>query len=97
MKKKSMSKTERLYVKVTSDFDATGFMQPRAITWEDGRIFTVDKVKDFRPAAAMGSDQSGDCYTVMIHGAEKLLYFERTDPLFAGRVGRWYVMRPISC
>ena len=28
---------QRVYVKVTSEFDATGYMQPRAITWADGR------------------------------------------------------------
>lgn len=27
---------QRVYVKVTSEFDATGYMQPRAITWADG-------------------------------------------------------------
>ena len=29
----------RTYVKVNSDFDATGYMQPRSITWQDGRTF----------------------------------------------------------
>ena len=28
-------KTERVYVKVTSDFDATGYMLPRTIIWHD--------------------------------------------------------------
>ena len=32
-------KTEKVYVKVTSDFDATGYMQPRQITWGDGRTY----------------------------------------------------------
>ena len=39
---------QRVYVKVTSEFDATGYMQPRAITWADGRTFAIDAVRDFR-------------------------------------------------
>ena len=30
---------ERVYVKVSSDFDSTGYMQPTSITWSDGRSF----------------------------------------------------------
>ena len=44
---------ERIYVNVNSDFDSTGYMQPRSITWADGRTFKIDKVKDFRPASSM--------------------------------------------
>ena len=29
--------TERVYVKVTAEFDSTGYMQPMSITWSDGR------------------------------------------------------------
>ena len=82
-------KTEKVYVKVTSDFDATGYMQPRSITWGDGRTFTIDEVRDFRPADCTAS--GGDCYTVIIRGEERHLFFERTDPLFASRVGRWFI------
>ena len=38
---------ERVYVKVNSDFDSTGYMQPRSITWKDGRVFNIEAVKDF--------------------------------------------------
>lgn len=82
---------QKIYVKVTSDFDATGYMQPRAITWGDGRMFIIDAVRDFRPAGALDSSYSGDCYTVLIGGRERHLFFERVDPLFSGRVGRWFV------
>ena len=27
----------------------TGYMQPRVITWNDGRTFRIDKVKDLWP------------------------------------------------
>lgn len=93
MKTTIIPKTEKIYVKVNSDFDSTGYMQPRMITWEDGRVFKIERVKDFRPAGSMASCQNSDCYTVIINGEEKHLFFERTDPLFASRVGRWFVER----
>lgn len=87
-----MKKTsEKIYVKVCADFDSTGYLLPRSIIWSDGRIFTIDEVRDFRPASSFGEDRIGDCYTVVIHGEEKHLFFEKTGELFAARVGRWFV------
>lgn len=37
--------TERIYVSVSSIFDATGYMQPTAITWADGRTFPIESVR----------------------------------------------------
>lgn len=85
------SSTERIYVKVNSDFDNTGHMQPRSITWDDGRTFLIESVRDFRPADLDGQNKSGDCYIVLIRGQEKHLFFERTDPRFTDRIGRWFV------
>lgn len=94
MKRNITPKTERIYVKVNSDFDSTGYMQPKTITWDDGRIFPIEQVKDFRPAdLSTHMGRTGDCYTVVIHGQEKHLFFERTDPLFSARFGRWFVER----
>jgi hypothetical protein len=82
---------ERVYVKVNSDFDATGYMQPRSITWADGRTFQIEAVKDYRPAACYRQGAEGSCYTVMIKGQERHLFFEWTNSSFASRVARWYV------
>ena len=82
---------KKVYIHVDASFDNTGFMHPRSITWPDGRVFAVDSVKDFRPASTVGVSLSGDCYTVMIRGQEKHLFFERSDPLFPSRIGRWFV------
>lgn len=82
---------ERIYVKVTSYCDTTGYVQPVSLTWEDGRIFPVDCVLDFRPAGTAGNDIYGDCYTVIIKGEEKYLFYERIDSRFSGRFGRWFV------
>ncbi len=87
---------EKVYVKVNSDFDSTGYMLPRTITWADGRTFKIDKVKDFRPASTLAKGHSGDCYTVVIHGEERFLFFEQTDDLFASCVGRWFVERTLA-
>ena len=82
---------ERVYVKVTSDFDSTGSVTPRAITWKDGRVFRIDAVRDFRPASTMRVGASGDCYTVVIKGQDRYLFFEEANPHFSGRPGRWFV------
>ena len=87
---------ERIYVKVASEFDATGYMLPTAITWADGRTFPIETVRDFRPAGAADNSANGDCYTVLIQGKERHLFFEHIDPRFTGRLGRWYVEKPLQ-
>lgn len=83
----------RTYVKVSTIFDTTGFMLPSAITWRDGRVFKIDSVRDFRPACTIKRGMSGDCYTVIINGEERLLFFERIGEFFPSRFGRWFVER----
>ncbi len=84
---------ERIYVKVNSDFDATGSVTPRSIIWRDGRVFHIDAVRDFRPASTLSPGHPGDCYTVVIQGEEKYLFFQRTDLKERSRLGRWWVER----
>ena len=81
----------KVYVKVNSDFDSTGYMQPRSITWKDGRVFSIEAVKDFRPASSIEHSLPGDCYTVVIKGEMKRLFFERSQDCFASHFGRWFV------
>ena len=88
---------ERVYViKVNSDFDATGYIQPRSITWADGRTFAIEAVKDFRPASCYRKGAEGVCYTVTIRGEEKRLFLEWMTSTFASRVARWYVETVVS-
>ncbi len=82
---------ERVYVKVNSDFDSTGYMQPKTIIWQDGRVFQIEAVKDFRPASSIERSLPGDCYTVIIKGEIKHLFFERSQDRFASHFGRWFV------
>ena len=52
--------TRKVFVKVNSDFDTTGYMQPRSITWLDGRSFPIDAVRDCRPVS---DHPERSCYT----------------------------------
>ena len=89
--KQPVVRMQKVYVKVTSDFDATGFMQTRSITWKDGRTFAIEAVKDFRPASSIEKKLPGDCFTVIIKGEIRHLFFERTEDHFASHFGRWFV------
>ncbi len=88
--RRERSFSKKIYVKVTSTIDNTGYMRPLAITWEDGRTFRIQEIRDFRPASTI-ADLPGDCYTVLINGQEKHLFFERMPACFPGHFGRWYV------
>ena len=93
MKPQAYQAPTRVYVKVNSDFDATGAVTPKAIIWADGRVFRIDSIRDFRPAASLEEGRRGDCYTVIIQGEEKRLFFERSSLPGGGRLGRWWVER----
>ena len=86
-----LGKAEKVYVKVNSDFDSTGYVQPKSITRTDGRTFIIEKIKDYRPASTLRPGFAGACCTVMIKGEEKHLFFEWTDSAFSSRVGRWFM------
>ena len=95
MKKRThQPRTVRIYVKVISSFDKTGYMQPQSIIWEDGRVFPIDAVTDFRPASMVHAGQLGDCYTVLIKGEPKYLFFQRGNIMNRTCVGRWWVEVP---
>lgn len=81
----------RIYVKVNSTFDATGRVQPTDIIWKDGRVFHIDRVRDYRPASTLGRGCSGDCFTVIIKGEARQLFFERNETTRDSRLGRWWV------
>ena len=82
---------DRIYLNVISDFDRTGFMRPRAITWEDGRKFKIEEIRAHCPASAIRKGMQGNCYMVVIKGQVRHLFFERTGSQFPHLVGRWFV------
>ena len=89
-----VTQPERIYVEVTSHIDIYGGINPTAIIWADGRVFPIDAVRDHRPTYMASCVQKSDCFTVIIKGKEKHLYYERCGDQFASRFGRWYVERP---
>ena len=68
--------TNRINVSVTVRFDPDGRMFPLSITWEDGRVFPVDRVLDVRRAASLKAGGQGIRYPCRIAGHERYLFFE---------------------
>jgi hypothetical protein len=83
----------KTYVRVDVVFDEDGRMLPRALVWEDGHRYEIDKVKLIRPAAAERAGSGGDRYTIVVEGKEKYLFFERSTELMGNQLGRWFVER----
>lgn len=83
----------KVYVPVEVAFESDGKMLPRAIIWEDGRKYTIDKIIDARPAVAMKAGCRGYRYTIWIQGRQSYLFFERYDSVFDCHVGHWFVER----
>lgn len=86
-------KPTKVYVEVKVTFTPEGQMRPRAIRWEDDKLFKIDRIKEIKQAAAMKCGGQGDRYTVYINGQETYLFFERTASLTGDNIGRWFVER----
>ena len=74
---------ERVYVKVSSDFDSTGSMQPTSITWSDGRTFPIETVRDFRPAGTADNGYSVTASPYSFRGRRSTI-LEHLDSRFNG-------------
>lgn len=72
----------KVYVEVTARFDTDGNITPLSVTWEDGTVYTIDKVLDKRRAASLKAGGIGMRYTCRILGQESYLFYE--EP-------RWFV------
>lgn len=83
----------KVYVSVLVAFDSNGTMYPRALVWEDGHKYSIDKVLDIRQAAAMKAGGQGDRYTIMVNGQQRYLFFERSTDQTGNNIGRWFVER----
>lgn len=81
----------KVYVPVEVHFSEDGRMFPRALIWEDGRTYTIDRVKDVRPAHAEKAGGQGDRYTIMVKGRERYLFFEHNSDFGNQNVGRWFL------
>ncbi|SCW43734.1 hypothetical protein SAMN02910456_01129 [Ruminococcaceae bacterium YRB3002] len=72
----------KTYVKVTADFYPDGRLRPVVVTWEDGRKFVVDKIKDIRRAASLKAGGTGIRYTCIICGKMCYLFYEENYKWF---------------
>jgi hypothetical protein len=86
----------KVYVSVAVQFDESGRMLPRVITWEDGSKYRIDRITDIRPAPAMKAGGHGDRYTVEIGGKQSYLFFERSAMITGCNLGRWFVERKVA-
>ena len=89
----TMTKLPKVYVAVRAEFAEDGTMFPREITWEDGEKYEIDRVLDIRQAPALKAGGQGDRYTIIVHGIQSYLFFERSANLTGNIIGRWFVER----
>lgn len=74
--------SRRVYVEVAATFTPEGQIIPHRIRWEDGTLFTVDRVTDVRRAAALKAGGCGLRYTIRIGARQTYLFFDKD---------RWFV------
>ena len=72
----------KVYVEVAAVFTPEGQIMPRHIRWEDGTVFSVDRVIDVRHAAATKAGGCGLRYTIRIGGRQTYLFLDED---------RWFV------
>ena len=58
----------KINLQVNADFDLDGNIRPRAITWEDGRVYEIDRVLDVRRAASLKAGGVGMRYSLKAGG-----------------------------
>jgi len=89
----SPQKPTKVYVAVDLHVTTEGRMLHRAIHWEDGQIYEIDKVMFVRPAPASRAGGQGDRYTLKMNGREKYLFYEHSTEYGNDIPGRWFVER----
>lgn len=72
------------YVEVCVMFDRDGNMTPISVTWENGRVYSIDKVVDARRCDGGYNRRDAMRYIVSIGNSKTELFYE--DPA-------WYVER----
>ena len=72
----------KINLQVNADFDLDGNIRPRAIIWEDGRVFEIDRILDVRRAASLKAGGVGIRYICRIRGKEVKLFNDE---------GHWFI------
>ena len=71
-----MERRSKAYISVVAEFRTDGVILPRRLTWEDGRVFEIDRVRDIRPAVSTKAGGGGLRYRCVIGGRETYLFLE---------------------
>jgi hypothetical protein len=79
-----MHNTHKVYVAVNEDRLQDGTILPRAITWEDGVRYEIDRVLGWQRAASFKGGGTGIRYEIRIGGRVTYLWLEEE---------RWFVER----
>ena len=58
-------------VGVLAQFDAQGRLLPVSVTWENGRVYNIERVLGMRISRV---NRTNHCYDVVIHAQETCLY-----------------------
>ena len=74
--------SRKVYVEVAAVFTPEGRIVPQQIRWEDGTLFTVDRVMDIRRTAALKAGGCGLRYTIRIGRHQTYLFLDED---------RWFV------
>ena len=74
--------SHKVYVEVAAVFSPEGKILPHTIRWENGALFTIDRITDIRRAAALKAGGCGLRYTVHIGGQQTYLFLDED---------RWFV------
>jgi hypothetical protein len=75
----------KVFVKVTLEVDSVGQVKPLAVTWEDGRVFEVDRVTDTRRAVSLKAGGTGMRYTCLIKNKPVYLFYEEPRWFMEGK------------
>lgn len=76
----------KIYVDVTVMNDKYGHIKPLSITWEDGHVYEVDRIKRECRAASTKVGGCGVRYTIMVLGKETFLFHEDDKWFVEGKV-----------
>lgn len=72
----------KIFVSITAEHNVNGSIRPIFMKWEDGRIFSIDKILDVRMAASLKAGGQGLRYTCRIANKQVYLFCDE---------GRWFI------
>ncbi len=76
--------SDKVYVRVLTEFTKEGSCRPLSITWEDGHEYFIDRIIDVRKAVSLKAGGAGLRYTCLIDGKRSFLFREED---------KWFVER----